>query len=157
MNVDLARPENGTKPSVGRAPYQSLAADFSAARAAARARPPVRAADAAAGDRFLLARASAARRSPGAGAGGKERRARDLDLAPRRQAQARLGGDVPDTAGALSRSRICARPRFWLRLRPAGFPLRLACRSVGQRPEQKCHLALRLRNRLAVLERAERR
>ena len=77
MNVRVARPESGTKSPIGRAPHQSIAADFSAARVAARARPPVRAADAAAGDRFLLARASAARRSPGAGAGGQERRARD--------------------------------------------------------------------------------
>src|SRR5580693_3996709 len=109
MNVDVARPESGTEPPIGRAPHQSLTADFSAARVAARARPSVRAADAAAGDRLLLACASVARRTPGAGAGGQKRRARPLDVAPRRQAQERLAGDVPDTAGALSRNQICAR------------------------------------------------
>src|SRR5580704_8472786 len=78
-------------------------------------------------------------------------------MAPRRQAQERLAGDVPDTTGALSRSQICARSWLLLRLWSAGFPFRLACRSVGERPEQKCHLALRLRDRLAILERTERR
>src|ERR1700734_800565 len=78
-------------------------------------------------------------------------------MAPRRQAQERFAGDVPDTTGALSRSQICAGAGFLLRLRSAGFPFRLACRSVGERPEQKCHLALRLRDRLAILERTERR
>src|SRR5580700_7161149 len=154
-DVDVAGPESGAKSPIGRASHQSIAADFSAARVAARARPSVRAADAAAGDRLLLARASAPRRSPGAGARGQERRARRLDVVPRRQAKDRLAGDVPDTAGALSRNQICARSRLLLRLRSTGFPFRLACRSVGRRPEQKCHLALRLRDRLAVLERAE--
>src|SRR5580704_2468689 len=101
MNVDVARAENGTKSPIGRAPHQGLAADFSADRVAARARPSVRAADAAAGDRLLLARASAARRTPGAGAGRQERCARRLDMAPRRQAQKRLAGDVPDAARSL--------------------------------------------------------
>src|SRR5580704_7479420 len=78
-------------------------------------------------------------------------------MAPRRQAQERLAGDVPDTTGALSRSQICARSRLLLRLWSAGFPFRLACRSVGRRTEQERHLALRLRDRLAILERTERR
>src|SRR6202051_3766120 len=157
MDVHVARPESGTQSPIGRAPQQSIAADLSAARTAARPQPSVRAAAAAAGDRFLLARPSAPRRSPGAGAGRQERGARQLDLAPRREAQERFAGYVPDPAGALSRNPIFPRARFLLRLRSTGFPFRLACRSVGQRPEQERHLALRLRDRLAVLERSERR
>src|SRR5580704_10536048 len=78
----MARPESGKKSPIGRASSARLAADFSRKRIAARARPPVRAANAAARDRLLLARASAARRSAGAGARGQERRARHLDLPP---------------------------------------------------------------------------
>src|SRR5580704_17284142 len=144
MNVDVARPESRTKSPIGRAPHQSIAADLSAARVAARARPAVRAADATAGDRFLLAGASVARRTLGAGAGDKERCARRLDMALGRQPQERLAGDVPNPAGALSRDQICARPRLLLCLRSAGFPFWLACRSVGRRPEQERDLALRL-------------
>src|SRR5580698_1148200 len=155
-DVDLAGPESGKKSPIGRASSARLAADFPGERIAARARPLVRAADAATGDRFLLARASAARRSAGAGARGEERRARHLDLASRRQAQERPAGDVPDAAGPVSRNQIWARSRILLRLRSAGVPFRLARRSVGRRPEQERHLALRLRDRLAVLERAER-
>src|SRR5580698_3786789 len=121
-DVDLAGPESGKKSPIGRASSARLAADFPGERIAARARPLVRAADAATGDRFLLARASAARRSAGAGARGKERRARRMDLAPGRQSQERIAGDIPHSARALSRSQIRAGSRLLLRLRSAGFP-----------------------------------
>ncbi len=116
----------------------------------------IRAADAAACDQFLLARASASRRPSGAGAGAKKRRARRLDLAAYRQSQKRIADDIPYAARALSRTRLFARRRFLLRVRAAGLPLRLACRSVAWRTKQECQLALRLRGRLAILERAER-
>jgi hypothetical protein len=43
-----------------------------------------------------------------------------------------------------------------LRVRTTRLSIRLAYRSMGQRPQQARHLALRMRHRMAVLERAKR-
>ena len=94
-----------------------------------------------------LARALAARSA----------RAGWLDLAPRWRPQERTASHVPDTAGALSRTQLCTRRRILLRVRAAGLSFRLARRSLERRTEQERDLALRLRDRLAVLECAKRR
>ena len=105
----------------------------------------------------LLARASVARRSLGAGVGSAQWSARRLDMAAGRQPQERITGHIPRTARAVPRARLFARCRLLLCVRAAGLPLWLACRSLGRRSKQKCQLALRLRDRLAVLECAQQR
>jgi hypothetical protein len=92
----------------------------------------------------------------GAGAGAPQRSACRLDMAHFGQSPQRIAGDVPLASGALSRARFFSRPRFLLRMRAEGLSLRLACRSVGCGPEQERQLALRLRDRMAILECAER-
>ena len=65
-DVQMARCEGGKKSPITRAPYQGIAAHLPVGRSVSGAQPPLCATDAAAGDRFLLARASDTRRSAGA-------------------------------------------------------------------------------------------
>ena len=78
-----------------------------------------------------------------------------LDLAAWQQPQDRIARHIPNAARALSRACSHARPRFLLRVRTTGVSLRLACRSLGRRRQQKCDMALRVRDCVAVLECAE--
>jgi hypothetical protein len=78
-----------------------------------------------------------------------------LELEARPRPQERITSHNPNATCALSRTRIRARSRILLRLRATGLSLRLACRSVGHRRQQEYGLALRLRDRMAILECAE--
>src|SRR5262249_59324203 len=87
-NEDVGN-DRAAKCALARAAEQGAAGDLPRARAPARARPPLHAADAAARGRLLLARAPAARRPAGAGA------------APPRRAAPRGGpGRAPPTRRA---------------------------------------------------------
>src|SRR5215469_7019619 len=78
-NVGMA---GRTEPARTGAPREGIAKNLSPAGADARLEPPLHTADAAPGDRRLLAGAPAARRAACARAGSQERRSRGLDLAP---------------------------------------------------------------------------
>ena len=67
-----------------------------------------------------------------------------------------VGNDIPNTAGAISRTRIRPWPRILLHMRTTGLSLRVACGSLGLRRQQECELAQRLRGRVGILECAER-
>ena len=93
---------------VARPPYQGIAAHLPVSRSVSGAQPPVRAAGAPARDRFLLARASDTRRSPGPRACQAQRSAQRLGLAARRGPRARIASHIPNATRALSRTRIRA-------------------------------------------------
>src|SRR5947209_8427550 len=128
------------EPACACTPHQSAAGGFSRAGAGSCLCAALDPADAAACDRQLLARASAARRSPCARACGAQRRTAGLDLADQIRSRRRSAGKLPHAARALSRKGIFARPGLVLRLRPAGVPAWLARRLVGPRPEPECDL-----------------
>src|SRR5262249_15526646 len=132
--VQMASREGGTKSSVAGASQQGIATHFSIGRAVLGTWPPFRAANAAASGRLVLARPSYPRRSAGACACSSERSAQQLVMAARRQRQAWIADHISNAPRALSRTRIQPRLGILLRVRTAGLSLRLACRSVGQRP-----------------------
>src|SRR5262249_51054672 len=78
-----------------------------------------------------------------------------MDLATPQRSR-RNADDIPCSAGTLSRKSLCAWRRILLRVRTTRLPIRLAYRPMGERPQQARHLALRMRHRMAVLERAKR-
>src|SRR5262249_51235042 len=65
-------------------------------------------------------------------------------------------GDLPVSPCAVSRKALCPWPRLLLRVRAERLSIRLARGSVGQRPQQACAVAWRLRHCLAILECAQR-
>src|SRR6476469_9927620 len=152
-NLRLARRAQSQGPGT---PDQSAADDLPGAGAHLRAQAGVHPADAAARDRWLLARAPAARRPARPCARGEKRHASGLDLAACRGPQERPAEELPAAARALSRERPCARRRLLLRLWPARLPARLARRPLALRTEPESELALGLCRRLEFLERPER-
>ena len=151
--VQMARRESGKKSEFARSPHQGIAAHLSIGCSISCACPPIRPADAAARDRFVLGRASTSRRSPGARACCPQRSAERLELASRRQE--RVASHIPDATRAFSGTRIRAGSRLLLRVRATDLSLRLACRSVGHWDQQECGLAHRMRGRMAILDCAE--
>ena len=147
---------HGEEPTIPRPPQQIFAGDLSGSGFDPRLGAAVHAADAAACRRCLLARASGARRSPGAGAGRAQRRARGMELALGNRCGRRSADEFPQPAGSLSGAGARAGARVLLHLRPAGLPPRLARGSVGCGFQQERRLAHRLRDGVAVLERSER-
>src|SRR5262249_4217916 len=79
-----------------------------------------------------------------------------MDLAARQWPQGRSANHISAAARAISRAEICARSGILLRLRAAGLSTRLARRSLGRRTQSQRCVARRLRDRLGLLERAER-
>jgi len=134
-HVQMASGEGGKKSQIARTPHSGLAQHLPVDCSPSRARPPIRAADAAAGNRFLLGRPSAARRSVGAGACRAQRSTRRLDLAAWAEPQGRIAHEFPNAAGALPGTRLRERSGILLRVRTTGLSVRLACGSLGCRPQ----------------------
>src|SRR5205085_11991131 len=128
------------------APAAQSAGYISGAGPPARARAAVHSTDAAPRRRDLLAASSRARRPARPRARGIERRSPRLDLAHRATALFRGLARVSPPSGAVSRKAPRQGPGPLLRMRPAGFSVRMAPRSVGRRaPQPKRELARLLR------------
>ena len=128
--VQMGRGEGRKKSPVARAPHERIAGPLSVGRPSSGACPSVRAADAAARDRFVLERTSHTCGTPRAGACCEERCPNRLALASRHWPE-QFTALLSNTARALSRTFIHQRTWVLPCVRATRLSLRLACRSLG--------------------------
>jgi hypothetical protein len=135
--VQMARREGSKKPAIAHAPHQSVATHFPFGRSISGARPPVRATDATARHRWILASASGSSRSPGARPCCPHGGAHGLDLAACRQVERRIASQLPNAAGSLSRTSAREGPRILLCVRTTGSSLSMRRRRRRRHPGRR--------------------